>query len=82
MHGVGWLVIGLAEGFLAARLSEDEGVGLVVDMVLGVAGAVAAGLMFSSFGVAAAGFGALSLIAAVVGAVVVLAVYKVLVSDL
>lgn len=80
MYVIGWMVVGLIEGFVAARLAEDEGRGFVVDMVLGAAGAVAGGLMFSSFSAGPIVLSLPSMMVALAGAVVVLAAYHALVS--
>jgi uncharacterized membrane protein YeaQ/YmgE (transglycosylase-associated protein family) len=75
MSVIGWLIVGLIEGFIASWVVDDEGPGLVVDLVLGAAGALMGGLMFSSFGASLAVLNLFSLVVAVVGAVVVLIVY-------
>lgn len=80
MYVIGWMVVGLIEGFVAARLAEDEGRGFVVDMVLGAAGAVAGGLMFSSFSAGPIVLSLPSMMVALAGAVVVLVAYHALVS--
>ena len=36
---IGWLVLGLIAGFIASKLVNKSGEGLVLDIVLGIAGA-------------------------------------------
>lgn len=71
-----WLVLGLIAGFIASRIVESSGNGVIIDIVLGVFGAVVGGYMFTLFGAApVTGFNLYSLFVAVVGAVVVLLIY-------
>jgi uncharacterized membrane protein YeaQ/YmgE (transglycosylase-associated protein family) len=71
-----WLVLGLLSGFIASRLVNHRGEGMVLDILLGIVGSVVGGWLFHLFG--AAGVTQLnlySLVVAVVGAVVLLVVY-------
>ena len=74
---IGWLVLGLIAGFIASKLVNKSGEGLVLDIVLGIAGAFVGGFIFTSVlgheGVT--GFNLYSMFVAVIGAVVVLVVY-------
>ena len=71
-----WLVLGLIAGFIASRIVESSGNGIIIDIVLGVIGAVVGGYLFTLFGAApVTGFNLYSLFVAVVGAVVVLLIY-------
>lgn len=68
-----WIVLGLLAGFLASKLVDKRGEGLVLDIVLGVFGAVIGGWIFRALGTAGAtGFNLWSLLVAFVGAVVLL----------
>ena len=68
-----WIVLGLLSGFIASKLINKRGEGVVMDVVLGIIGAVIGGWMFRSLGAAGAtGFNLWSLMVAVVGAVVLL----------
>ena len=76
MSIIGWLILGLIAGFIASKLVNKSGEGLVLDIVLGVIGAVVGGFLFSFFGAApVTGLNIYSMIVAVVGAVVVLVIY-------
>jgi uncharacterized membrane protein YeaQ/YmgE (transglycosylase-associated protein family) len=71
-----WIILGLIAGFIASKLVNKHGEGMVLDIVLGVIGAVVGGWLFSVFGMArVSGLNLYSLLVAVVGAVVVLFVY-------
>ena len=68
-----WIVLGLLAGFIASKLINMRGEGVVMDIILGVFGAVIGGWIFRSLGTAGAtGFNLWSLLVAVVGAVVLL----------
>jgi uncharacterized membrane protein YeaQ/YmgE (transglycosylase-associated protein family) len=76
MSIIGWIVLGLIAGFIASKIVNKQGEGVLLDIVLGVVGAVVGGFIFSAFGAApVTGFNIYSLIVAVVGAIVVLVVY-------
>ena len=71
-----WIILGLIAGFIGSKLVNKTGEGLVLDIVLGVVGAVVGGYLFSLFGATGVtGLNLYSLVVAVVGAVVVLLVY-------
>ena len=71
-----WIVLGLIAGFIASRIVESSGNGVIIDIVLGIIGAVVGGYLFTLFGAApVTGFNLYSLFVAVVGAVVVLLIY-------
>ncbi|MDD2861782.1 MAG: GlsB/YeaQ/YmgE family stress response membrane protein [Acidiphilium sp.] len=77
---IAWLVLGLIAGFIASKLVNRQGEGLILDMVLGIIGAIVGGFIFNAFGsVGVTGFNIYSLIVAVIGAVVVLVIYHALV---
>ena len=76
MSIIGWVILGLIAGFIASKIVNKTGEGLMLDIVLGVVGAVVGGYLFSIFGAApVTGLNIYSMIVAVVGAVVVLFIY-------
>ena len=76
MDLLGWIVIGLLAGALAKLImpGRDPG-GCIVTMLLGIAGALLAGFMGRLAGLYAPGQGA-GFIAAVLGAIAILIVYR------
>ncbi len=79
MSIVAWLVLGLIAGFIASKLVNKAGEGVILDIVLGIVGAVVGGFLFTAFGAApVTGLNIYSLVVAVVGAIVVLAIYHAL----
>jgi len=76
MSIIGWLVLGLIAGFIASKIVNKSGEGIILDIVLGIVGAVVGGFLFTRFGAAGVtGFNLYSMLVAVVGAVVVLVLY-------
>jgi uncharacterized membrane protein YeaQ/YmgE (transglycosylase-associated protein family) len=76
MSIVAWIVLGLIAGFIASKLVNKSGEGVVLDIVLGVVGAVVGGWLFSLLGMAGvSGLNIYSLVVAVIGAVVLLFAY-------
>lgn len=76
MSILAWIVLGLIAGFLGSKLVNKTGEGIILDIVLGVVGAVVGGYLFSVFGAhGVTGLNLYSLCVAVVGAVVVLVLY-------
>ncbi|MBN9534289.1 MAG: GlsB/YeaQ/YmgE family stress response membrane protein [Alphaproteobacteria bacterium] len=71
-----WLILGLIAGFIASKIVNKSGEGLILDIVLGIIGAVVGGWLFSFFGAAGVtGLNIYSMVVAVVGAIVVLLIY-------
>ncbi len=68
-----WVIIGLVAGWIAGVITRGRGFGCLVDIVLGLIGAVIGGWIFTRLGIAAFGFWP-SLAAATVGAVVLVAI--------
>ena len=74
-----WIVLGLISGFIASKLVNKTGEGMLMDIVLGVVGAVVGGWLFHTFGMpGVTGLNVYSLLVAVVGAAVFLIVYHAL----
>ena len=70
------IVLGLIAGFIGSKLVNKTGEGLILDIALGVVGAVVGGWVFRIFGMSGVtGLNVYSLIVAVVGAVVFLVAY-------
>ena len=79
MSFLAWIVLGLIAGFLASKIVNKHGDGLILDIVLGIVGAVVGGYLFNTFGASGVtGLNLYSLIVAVVGAILVLLIYHAL----
>jgi uncharacterized membrane protein YeaQ/YmgE (transglycosylase-associated protein family) len=77
MGWIAWIILGLIAGFIASKLVNKTGSGILMDVVIGIVGAVVGGFIGEKLGVGGLeGFGPWSLLLAVLGAVVVLLVYR------
>jgi uncharacterized membrane protein YeaQ/YmgE (transglycosylase-associated protein family) len=76
MSVITWIVIGLIAGFIGSKIVNREGSGIILDIVIGVIGALVGGYLFELTGHAGVtGFNLYSMFVAIIGAVVVLVVY-------
>ena len=76
MSILAWIVLGLVAGFIGSKIVNKSGEGFILDIVLGVVGAVVGGWLFSFFGAGGvSGLNLYSLLVAVIGAIVVLVAY-------
>jgi uncharacterized membrane protein YeaQ/YmgE (transglycosylase-associated protein family) len=76
MSFIAWIVLGLIAGFIASKLVNKTGEGFLLDIVLGIVGALVGGWLFNEFGMAGVtGVNLYSMLVAVVGAVIVLVLY-------
>jgi uncharacterized membrane protein YeaQ/YmgE (transglycosylase-associated protein family) len=79
MSILAWVVLGLISGFIGSKLINKRGEGLILDIVLGVVGAVVGGWLFQFFGASGVtGLNIYSLVVAVVGAMLVLVIFHAL----
>jgi uncharacterized membrane protein YeaQ/YmgE (transglycosylase-associated protein family) len=76
MNVIGWIVLGLIAGFISSMIVNRHGEGILLDIVVGIVGALIGGWIFRLVGAAGVtGFDIWSLFVAVVGAVVLLVVW-------
>ena len=76
MSLLAWIVLGLVAGFIASKIVNHTGEGVILDLVLGIVGAVVGGWLFHTFGMpGVTGLNVYSLIVAVIGAAVFLVIY-------
>ncbi|MFY9804442.1 MAG: GlsB/YeaQ/YmgE family stress response membrane protein [Candidatus Acidiferrales bacterium] len=76
MSILAWIVLGLIAGFIGSKIVNKSGEGIVLDILLGIVGAVVGGWLFNRFGASGvSGVNLYSLLVAVIGSVVLLVVY-------
>jgi uncharacterized membrane protein YeaQ/YmgE (transglycosylase-associated protein family) len=76
MSILAWIVLGLIAGFIGSKIVNKSGEGVLLDVLLGIVGAVLGGWLFNRFGAAGVtGLNLYSLLVAVVGSVVFLVIY-------
>jgi uncharacterized membrane protein YeaQ/YmgE (transglycosylase-associated protein family) len=73
MSVLGWILLGLIAGFIGSKIVNREGQGVLLDIVLGIIGAVVGGFLFTAVGATGiTGFNLYRMFVAIVGAIVVL----------
>jgi len=72
-----WAVVGLIAGWAAGRIMKGGGYGVVMDIVLGIIGAVIGGWVLGALGIHAGGFIG-TIIVAIFGAVVLIWITRLL----
>jgi uncharacterized membrane protein YeaQ/YmgE (transglycosylase-associated protein family) len=73
---LGWIIIGLIAGWIAGQITRGRGFGCIVDIILGLIGAVIGGWVFTKLGIDVSwGFWG-SLASATVGAVLLVAIAR------
>lgn len=78
---VTWIVVGLIAGWLAGMVMKGSGFGIIGDIVLGIIGALLGGFLASTvLGIpnALTGINFTTLLTAIVGAIIVVAVIRLL----
>jgi len=71
-----WIALGLVSGFVASKIINKSGEGFLLDIALGILGAVVGGWLFAAFGMAgASGLNVYSFVVAIAGAMAVLVGY-------
>lgn len=76
MGFIAWIVLGLIAGWIASKIVNKTGEGVLIDIVLGIVGAFVGGWLFTKFGhTGVTGFNLYSIFVAIIGAVIVLLIY-------
>jgi len=76
MSILAWIVLGVVAGFIGSKIVNRTGEGFILDIVLGVVGAIIGGYLFTILGTnGVTGLNMWSLFVAVIGAIVVLVLY-------
>jgi uncharacterized membrane protein YeaQ/YmgE (transglycosylase-associated protein family) len=78
MSVIAWIILGLIAGFIASKIVNRQGEGFLLDIVIGVVGAVVGGwIMAAVGGHGVTGFNLYSVLVAIGGAVVLLVIVHV-----
>jgi uncharacterized membrane protein YeaQ/YmgE (transglycosylase-associated protein family) len=76
MSIIAWIILGLIAGFVASKIINRTGEGVVLDVLLGIGGAVVGGWLFHTLGMrGVTGLNLYSMVIATIGAAVFLVVY-------
>jgi uncharacterized membrane protein YeaQ/YmgE (transglycosylase-associated protein family) len=72
-----WIIIGLIAGWLAGVIMKGSGYGVLADIVLGILGALVGGFLSGAIlGIPFTGFNLVSLIVALIGAMILVAIVR------
>jgi uncharacterized membrane protein YeaQ/YmgE (transglycosylase-associated protein family) len=74
---IAWVFLGLIAGWLTGKLTRGRGFGCLADILIGMVGAFIGGWVFQKLGIFGGGF-LFSLAAAVVGAVLLVSIARLL----
>lgn len=73
---ISWIILGLIAGFIGSKIVNKQGSGIMLDIALGIVGAIVGGFLFEAFGgTGVTGLNLWSMLVAVIGSVVVLVIY-------
>lgn len=79
MSILAWIILGLISGFIASKIVNKRGEGILLDIVLGIVGALFGGWIFAAIGhTGVTGVNLYSIFVSIIGAIVVLVVYHAL----
>jgi uncharacterized membrane protein YeaQ/YmgE (transglycosylase-associated protein family) len=67
-----WIIVGLIAGWAAGKIMRGAGYGLVIDIVLGMVGAVVGGWIFNALGIYPGGGILGSIVVAIIGAMLLI----------
>jgi uncharacterized membrane protein YeaQ/YmgE (transglycosylase-associated protein family) len=70
MYFLSWIIVGLVAGLFAGKILKGDGYGPVMDIVMGIGGAVVGGLLMRSVGLGGYGGTIITTLVAMIGAVV------------
>lgn len=73
-----WIIVGLIAGFLAGKVMKGGGYGVVVDIILGILGAIVGGWVFGLLGISIGGGLIGSILVAFIGAVILIWITRLL----
>jgi uncharacterized membrane protein YeaQ/YmgE (transglycosylase-associated protein family) len=79
MSFLGWIIFGAITGFIASKIVNNRGEGCIVNIALGLVGALVGGFIFRQLtGFNAFHFNLVSMFVAIIGSVVFLLLYHML----
>jgi uncharacterized membrane protein YeaQ/YmgE (transglycosylase-associated protein family) len=79
---IAWILVGLVGGFLASKVVNKTGEGMLRDILLGIVGGIVGGVVFRAFGGhGVTGFNLWSILVAFIGGIVILVLYHAIVGS-
>ena len=71
-----WIVVGLIAGWLTGKIMKGSGYGVIVDILLGIGGALLGGFIAGHLGLAASGGLLYTILIAMGGAIILVALVR------
>jgi len=71
-----WIMVGLIAGWAAGKIMKGSGYGPLMDILLGMVGAVVGGWIFNMLGIYPSGGLIASIVVAIVGAVLIISISR------
>ncbi|MGB8131908.1 MAG: GlsB/YeaQ/YmgE family stress response membrane protein [Candidatus Angelobacter sp.] len=68
MHFVWWIIVGLIAGWLTGKIMRGSGYGALMDIVIGIAGAIVGGFIMRALGFSGQGGTIYTILVAIAGA--------------
>ena len=78
MHILWWIIVGLIAGWATGKIMKGSGYGTLMDIVIGIAGALIGGFIMRFLGFAGRGGMLYTIAVAILGAVILTAVVRLL----
>jgi len=76
MHILWWIIVGLVAGWATGKIMKGGGYGTLMDIVIGIAGAIVGGFLMRSLGFAGNGGLIYTIVVAIGGAVILTAIVR------
>ena len=76
MHLLWWILVGLIAGWATGKIMKGGGYGFVVDVILGIVGAVVGGYIATALGISPSGGLIYTILIAIGGAVIVVFIVR------
>jgi len=73
-----WILVGLIAGWLAGRIMKGGGYGTLIDILLGMVGAIVGGWIFNALNLYPAGGIIASIVVATIGAIIIVWITRLL----
>jgi uncharacterized membrane protein YeaQ/YmgE (transglycosylase-associated protein family) len=70
MHLLWWIIVGLIAGWATGKIMKGSGYGTLMDIVVGIAGAILGGWIMSALGFSRSGGTIYTILVAILGAVI------------
>jgi uncharacterized membrane protein YeaQ/YmgE (transglycosylase-associated protein family) len=79
MHFLWWIIVGLIAGWATGKIMRGSGYGPLVDIIIGIAGAIIGGWVMRTLGFAGRGGTIYTILVAIGGAIVLTWIYRLIV---